>query len=330
MTEESTKREVRICSVNDMKEAADLEPLWGNWVYRNSVILQAGTPGIRKTTFNFALAKHIAEDAKFLGIAPVEKGYNIFYFDPESHDSLIKARMSGIGWPNDRERFYVCNDSSITLPELEPYLEAIGYKPDIIFVDPIRVAFRSRDENDNAEGSKKATYLRNLARKYNCAVFAVHHSSKADVTGINKASGAGALSALADICMNFDGLGENSKGKPLYPTIFKLSIPKNRLIDDEFFEFIKAESKTFIITEPPDGYMEGEYEGATKRYTIQERVVQLFGIKNDWSPQELLESLDNCCTRQAIYKVLDNLITLGQAQKDGYGKYLKKQPKSGK
>jgi len=76
--------------------------------------------------------------------------------------------------------------------------------------------------------------------------------------------------------------------------------------------------------------MEGEYEGATKRYTIQERVVQLFGIKNDWSPQELLESLDNCCTRQAIYKVLDNLITLGQAQKDGYGKYLKKQPKSGK
>jgi len=324
---EEHKREVRICSINEMKDAPDLEPLWGNWVYRNSVILQAGSPGIRKTTFNSALAKHIADDIPFLGIPPIDKGYILFMFDPESHDSLIKSRMSGIGWPKDDSRFIICNDSSITLPELEPYIESEGIKPDIIFVDPIRVAFRSRDENDNAEAAKKGTYLRNLARKYNAAVFAVHHSSKANVTGINKASGAGALSALADICMNFDSLGEDDKGKPLYPDIFKLSIPKNRLIDDEFFEFIRAESKTFVITAPPDGYMEGEFEGATARYTIQERVVKLFSIKRIWTPQELTEALDNCCTKRAVHKVLDNLIALGQAQKDGYGTYIRKDPK---
>ena len=321
MTDE-LEREVRICSVNEMKNAPDLQPLWGNWIFRNSVILQAGVPGLRKTTFNYAFSRHIADDEAFLGIEPVEKGYTIFIFDPESHDSLIKARMRGIGWPKDDSRLMICNDSSIKLPQLEPYIERQGIKPDIIFVDPIRVAFGTRDENDNAEAAKKATYLRNLAFKYHCAVFAVHHSSKADVSGTNKGAGAGALVALADISLNFDALGE---GWP--KNIFKMSMPKNRFIDDDFLVFIKAESKTFVVVKPPEGYLDGEHEGATVRYTIQQRIAQLLNPHVPESPQSIFEKLGSNCSKQAIHLALDNLLALGTAENPSFGKYFKNDKK---
>jgi len=318
------KKKIVIHTIDEVENAPDLEPLWGNWIFRNSVILQAGEPGISKTTFNYAFTKAVVDDLPFLGVEPTEADLCVFIIDFESSEALMKSRMRSMGgMPKNTHRFRYYNDPENTIFDLIDAVKEQKVEPDIIIVDPIRYAFNMRDENDNAEASKQAKYLRQVATDLHCAIIIVHHSAKNEATGWKKASGASSRTALADICMNFDGLGDNVKGEPIYPDMFKLTIPKNRMMDDHFKLFIRKEDKTFTVCDPPKGYTEGEYDPATARYTVQQMVKGILNLHVAKSPVQILAELGNCCTRQALYKALGHLISLGEADHNGYGEYLR-------
>lgn len=320
MTEEHA---IRIVPISEMEKAADLEPLWGNWIFRNCVVLQAGEPGIKKTTYNYSFAKAIVDNEPFLEVKPTESGMTILMLDWESSDSLIKSRMRSMGYPKHCDHFLLYNDPRFTLQDIEGYVEKLGIRPDIIFVDPIRYAFAMRDENDNAEASRQAKFLRGIATKYHCAVIIVHHSSKAEMSGWKKASGASARTSLSDISMNFDGLGEGYDS-----SIFRLSIPKNRLIDDHFIAFIEGKSyegyKGFKIVEPPLGYtISGDYEPSLRQYNSQQWVELMLNPYAPKSAQQIHQELGEHMTIQAVYNHLSHLLTLGKAERTSYGKYIK-------
>jgi len=321
-------RSIGIKSIVGVEMASDLEPLWGNWVFRGSVILQAGEPGISKTTYNYSFSKAIVDNSPFLGVKPAQKNLKILMVDWESSDSLIKSRMRSMGYPRNYHNFFYCNHSSVTIIELEPYIDSMEIRPDIIFLDPLRYAFGMRDENDNAEASRQAKFMRGIADKYNCAVIIVHHSSKGELEGWKKASGASARTSLADISMNFDQLNpETFVGETVpeeYKNIFRLSIPKNRLIDDKFVAFIKKVDKSFELVEPPPGYkLDGEYKPSLREYGAQRRVFHALSHYVPTTPQQIHETLggDDCLSIRTVYNVLCHIVSLGDAERTEYGKY---------
>jgi predicted ATP-dependent serine protease len=317
MTTEESK--IRICSIDKMEEADDLQPLWGNWIFRNSVILQAGEPGISKTTFNYALAKAVVDNKPFLGIKPTEEGLTILMLDWESSDALIKSRMRSMEYPDCCERFLVYNDPNFNIKDIEPVICNLDRKPDIIFIDPLRYAFGMEDENSNSEGSKQSKYLRQVADKHNCAVIQVHHSGKGEMAGWKKAVGASSRVSLADINMNFDCIGDGTDRSR-----FILSIPKNRLIDDKFVVFILKDNKEFKIIDPPAGY---DYNGepSLRQYGMQQWVELVLNPNYAKTPMQIHQELggNNTCPLQSIYNLLSNLLTLGKARKVGHAKYVK-------
>lgn len=320
---------IRIMTINEVEEAPNLEPLWGNWIFRNSVVVEVGEPGISKTTFNFALCKAIVDNKPFLGISPVNPGLRVLYMEYEAATSLVKSRMNAMGYPANCQNFLLYNNPEHILRDVMSYIDAglvecnaDSLNFDILFIDTIRLAFSMRDENDNAEGARQMRYFRQLSQRYNCAVIAVHHPTKQNFGGLNKASGAGARVALADVVMNFDRLLDE-EGVEIDRDIFSISIPKNRLIDDDFLLFVhkKAEGRKFEACDPPLGYWNKPYEPVTQRYTCQTAIYEVLNPYVDKSVDTLHREIGQIYTRQMVHKALQNLIALGQAIRVDARKY---------
>ncbi len=197
------------------------------------------------------------------------------------------------------------------------------------------MAFNMRDENDNAEGTRQMKTVKKIARHHNCCVVLVHHSSKAEMDATKKASGAYSRAALSDININFDRL-YNGDGKEIDRNIFALSIPKNRMIDDDFCICVKKvhDGRTFEVIDFPVG-AKLSYNGlgaATERYTAQQLIfgeVMGLGKMKFVEIREALNRMNKRYSDEAIHKALSNLVAIGaiehsDAKKDRlYWKVLK-------
>lgn len=302
------------------KSAPNLEPIWGNWLFKGNVIEEVGEPGISKTTFNYAFTSALLNRQPFLGVNGVHPNIQrILYLDLESSDSLIKSRIAMLDIP-DNPNFLKCNVPNVNLRELEPYIsKLVQDKPiSIIFVDPLRMAFPTKDENDNAEASQQMKYLRYLTEIWHCSIILAHHSSKAELSGTRKGSGAYARTSLADIVWNFENLGENYP-----PELFKFYIAKNRYIQDDFCVCVKKEEGNFQLVEFPIGY--AVQTAGTRIYSLQQAIDVIMQDSKKRSPQEMLQILETMNmkpTRTTLYKALTALIQLGVIRKADYGEYI--------
>jgi len=314
---------IKFLTIDEVENAPDLQPIWGNWLFRDSVVLQAGEPGIAKTTFNFGLAKALVDNKSFLTVKPAIENPTVLYMEFEASKSLVKLRMRTMGgYPKNKERFilYLRDDEFHTMEQIYEAATHFEVKPDIIFADPIRLAFNMRDENDNAEGTRQMKTAKRIARSLNCCVVLVHHSSKAEMTGTRKGSGAGSRSALADVAMNFDRLCD-SEGKELDRNLFALSIPKNRMIDDDFCICVRkeAEDKAFKVVEFPVGarLSSDGYGTAIERYTVQQLIVEEILGFHELKFSAIRDAVQRAgkeVTDVAIHKALSNLIGIGVAE----------------
>ena len=308
-------------SIDSTEKAANLEPIWGNWLFKNVIVEEVGEPGISKTTFNYAFASSLLNSQPFLGVNGTHplQSY-ILYIDLESDDTLIKARRHLLDIP-DNPYFLKCNQPNVTLRELEPYIdELIKGKPvSIMFIDPLRSAFSTHDENDNAEASQQMKYLRYLTQKWQCAIVLVHHSSKAEMGGTRKGSGAYARVALADIIWNFERLGEEFSSD-----LFKFYIPKSRQIQDDLQLCIKREGGSFEEVDFPIGYT--TRETGIRIYSMQQAIDVIMQDRHERTPAEMLEQVNIATSkdynRSSLWKALTALIQLGVISKTKYGKYI--------
>lgn len=316
-------------TVDSTDDAPNLEPIWGNWLFKNCVVEQVGEPGISKSSFNYAFISALLNRQPFLGVDGVKalqtSAWWILYLDLESSESLIKARKNMLDvLPNDK--FTYCNYPNGTIMDLEPFIDAevrkrkeLSQDLAMLYVDPMRMAFRLKDENDNAEASSQMKYLRQLSRQWGCVIVLVHHSSKAELGGTRKGSGAYARAALADIIWNFERLGDDYD-----PDLFKFHIPKSRYIQDDFCVCVKKNSGTFEISDFPAGYKAKSM--GIKVYTLQQSCVDILEDGYARGPHDIMEDLkkkkNTDVTRQGVHKALTALIQLGLVKKVDYGKYI--------
>lgn len=322
--EESDEQLVRpLCNI--VKNALPLEPVWGNWLFKNSVVFQVGEPGMAKTTFNYALAKALVDGAPFLGVIPKGR-YKVLYGDWESGDSLIAGRvLGGTGLPEAADDLMVYNSPLYTLEDVEEVFDRVYnnvFKFDVLVIDCLRFAFNTRDESDNAEASRQMKYVRWLSQKWNCTTILIHHSQKAELEGTRKASGAFARAGLIDIQWNFEYISD----RPERRNIFLFSMPKNRLIDDPDFKiFLEKREGDFIVSQQPSWYdATNHYESPVVRYTIQEMVLERLSKYKPKDVNDIWTEMgkDKTCSRQSIHKALFNLMVLRRAEKTLDSKYI--------
>jgi hypothetical protein len=332
---------ILIAPIGEAESAEYLKPLWGNWIFEQTIVLQVGEPGISKTSFNYQFAKALVDNKPFLGVKPTRPGIKALYLDFESSDALIKSRMQAMGgYPENSNSFLYYNNPEYTLYDIDIAIEsgAVGIRGDypdinplniqfdIMFVDTIASAFKMRDENDNAEASVQMRYLRSLCQKYKCSIVLVHHSGKSELGGTQKSRGASARAGAVDVCMNFEKLvdtgGNDIKGK------FVLKIPKNRIIDDEFEAYIEKvpEGRQFKVIHPPKGAkraseIEEAYMSPMDNYNSQDKVKAVLSPYKAKSPHDILEELGNTISRVTVMRALTSLIALGYVEYTDLGHY---------
>lgn len=312
MTQEqkkSVQEEIAILKPEDLfrtlatirKSAKPLEPLWGFLLYKKAITSIVGDPGVCKTTMGYGLATSLCMGQAFLDIKP-EEPIKALYMDFESSDSLVVSRANLIEVEN-APNFWVYNIVDYYLNHIaEVTMKFCREKGiNLIFVDNQSMAFSTRDENDNAEAVRQMKFLRSFTNACNVATIVYHHTSKANLSGTRKGSGAFARARLADIYINLDLPDEDSQD------IVRLSVVKNRLVDEKVLWYLKKDKGKFVFTEPPLG-ASGQPTN-TALYRAQQVTLSNIDGKREYKHSEIIAVLVSAGIKEsdannAIYRLV--------------------------
>jgi hypothetical protein len=276
-------------SVDESKNANVPHSYWGNWIVKNTIILQSGVGGVSKTSLNYSLFMSLQRNGEFLDVVG-EKTLKVLYFDYEGSLPINKGRLGLLGEDQyDHPYFFVCT-LGITLDKMVPYVDKFieeRWKPDIIVLDPFSLAFKTENENDNAEATEKMKYVRDLMKRWDTTIILVHHSSKADVWGVGNARGAGSQGNLADIVWEYHPLP-----KEFDDNLFVLRIPKNREFSDGFIQCIQKSEGQFLPADFPVGFNKDTLKSTgIETYRMQQRIELIMRDGKEKSVEEIKEEL---------------------------------------
>ncbi len=231
------------------REAKPLQPLWGNFLYKKAITSVIGDPGAGKTTMAYELTGTLCKGEPYLDILADEQ-IKVLIMDFESADSLVASRATFIFDTFDLPNLWIYNSPNYYFPQVMELTGKFCIKNSInlIIVDNQTMAFATRDENDNAEAAKQMRMLRQFVNWTNCSMILFHHTSKANLVGTRKGTGAFARARLADICINMNLLYENDTD------IVYLEMVKNRFsTEDKMLWYLKKVDGKFIRIDPPLG-----------------------------------------------------------------------------
>jgi len=299
--------------IDNSNKAKNIEPLWGDWLIKSTVIAQVGQTGIAKTTFNFDMILNIQEKGEYLGIAG--KKLRVLYFDMESGDSLIKSRLGLLNQKGKKhEDFYYYNTQGYTLKDVLPYTKRFieSKKINVVYFDPITLIDFSEDENGNSEATKQMSNYLEIRDDTKAAVILVCHPPKNDKVSdsINLVRGAGSRAALSDIVWVFSRTDQHD--------IFKFEIPKNRFINSEFSQFIMKKEGEFI----PINDIEN---AGFKEFKLQERIISIMEAGKETQRADIATRLEistsNERGQRALNRALTALTQKNILEKPFYGYY---------
>lgn len=275
---------------------------------------------VHNTTFGYGLASTLCLRRPFLDIIP-EESVNALYMDFESSDPLVVSRANLIlDTTEDIPNFFIYNIVDYFLPQIATIAIKFCKESNInlILIDNQTMAFNTRDENDNAEAARQMRFIRSFAVACNCAVLIFHHTSKANLPGTRKGSGAYARARCADIYINIEILDEDK------PDVVRFQTVKNRLIDEKVLWYLeKKEGKFLFLPEPPLG-ASGQPTN-TQLYKAQEVLLGIVDSHKQYRHGELVallkvKGIDEYTTGNALKR----LVQQGRFLRPRYGYYFKK------
>ena len=246
------------------KEALPLQPLWGNFLYKKAITSVIGDPGAGKTTMGYGLTGTLCLNQSYLDIQPDEP-VKALVMDFESADSLVTSRVMYVFDTPDIPNLWIYNSPNYYFPQVMELTGEFCKKNEVnlIIVDNQTMAFATRDENDNSEAAKQMRMLRQFVNWTNCAMILFHHTSKANLEGTRKGTGAFARARMADICINLNLVYEDD------PSLVYLEMVKNRFsTEDKMLWYLKKIEGKFVRTTPPLG-MPAKEEVNTMIYKAQ-------------------------------------------------------------
>lgn len=159
-----------------------IEGLWSD----QAVGVLGGEPKCCKSFFALDMAVSVASGTDCLGrYRPAQTG-RVLLYAAEDQEHVVRERLAGICAARDIVFSEALDVIAITEPSVR--LDIGGHrqhltdtietvKPKLVVLDPF-VRLHRCNENDVQEVTPMLSYLRNLQRRFHCAVLLVHHSRK--------------------------------------------------------------------------------------------------------------------------------------------------------
>lgn len=158
-----------------------IESLWAD----EAVGLIGGEPKTCKTFLTLAMAISVATGKPCLGRFPVKKTGAVLLYAAEDALSAIRSRLTGLcrryQVPLETLQLYFISTTSLRLDRREDCINLAhtveALRPAMLVLDPF-VRLHRKDENLAQEIVPLLAILRELQRRYGCAVVLVHHAKK--------------------------------------------------------------------------------------------------------------------------------------------------------
>lgn len=221
LNESDTSKRSRLnpISAADLPDIEPPEALWAGFIYPGGVVQLNGEPGAGKSTLAYGIASHAAQGKDFLGESFSRK-LKILYADLETPEWLRREKIEAICGELPRGLELLTDlDLGRDIDELIGLCRERGY--DLIILDTQSKVFVMENENDNAEGNRKAKLLDRLKLETGAAVLLIHHTSKnTEGKSVYRGRGASAIAGSVDIVCNLESLDRDT---------IKLSVSKSRV-----------------------------------------------------------------------------------------------------
>ena len=197
-------RKLRFISAREAMEAdtTGLKPLWGTFLYPNSIHILNSIAGIGKTTLAYNLANYGARGESFAGI-PFETAINVLYADLETSQSLRASKLKLISENNPPDNLYFLSSLNFmdNYDELETFVKEKSI--DLFVIDTINEAFNTKDEQDNAEANRQFNFIKRLRDETGCSILLLAHIGKGEQAHkVYSTRGASARAASVDVVVN--------------------------------------------------------------------------------------------------------------------------------
>jgi len=205
------EEKVRLKSFTQLAvEGSNYQPpkkIWGNYILEKNLVLFPSERGVGKTFLMLQLALAVSnEDTEFCG-EPIELPGNVLYLNFELGETMLKRRILKLKERFEEEKekrfeaYSYTHRGNITEAMEDIIVEIKRYKPVLVILDNLRVAFSGLDNERNKDMTTAMTSLAKLKDEYGLALVIVHHTKKGSsgkITDSDLQSGAGALSDLVD------------------------------------------------------------------------------------------------------------------------------------
>lgn len=300
------------------KTAQPLEPLWGYFLYKKAITSIVSDPGLGKSTLGYKMSIELSSGRPFLGIMP-EEPIKALDLDFESSDSLVKSRKILVHGDDIAPNFIIYNIVDYFFPQIINVAKKYCLENSINFVliDNQTAAFNTHDENDNSEAAKQMRLIRAWVNDCNVACLLFHHTSKANLSGTRKGTGAFARARLADICINLDLPNENVLD------VLRWEVVKNRMVDEKTLWYLKKTEGRFEFTEQPLGST--GVQTNTQVYAAQKLILTFMQIGMEYKFSELVTCIaQNGIKETDINNAVHRLYQQGRLIKPKYGYWCKR------
>jgi predicted ATP-dependent serine protease len=278
--------------------------LWGNLLFPEAVVFFSGEAGAGKTTFIYNLAGALSCGDEFLSFK-IMRPLSVVIYDLESPDGLIKGRVKLLDKVSP-DNIQLGQFNSFKDDYQKLVNEAKGF--DVVIIDTVSRAFRTVNEDDNAEAREEMNLVRQYTKETGACVIMLHHMGKmAQGKNVYKARGASARPDLSDIVINFEAVSED---------IIRFQLAKNRFIGGELTLFLKKVEGQFELTKFAG------YTDSMESFKAQRAMSDLLPPGQERLRKELLDILqDQGFSRSTIDRAFTPLLQMGRIDKPRYGVY---------
>lgn len=194
-------------SINQlMEDKPEVNWLVGDLVTEGGISILAGKPKSGKSTIARQMSLAISRGDDFLG-RPTKKG-KVLYLALEEQEAMIYEQFNKLGATGDDDIFIHVGAAfrDDFFSELTDILENDEVR--LLVIDTLFLLANLQDGNNYDTVNKELTKFRELARKTNTHIMAIHHQNKSLSKGTDSISGSVAIHGAVDCAMIFNTVND--------------------------------------------------------------------------------------------------------------------------
>jgi hypothetical protein len=305
------------------KEIPAREVIFPYHAEKKAVTILAGVHKKGKSIYCMQMGMSAADGRSFLNFETPGSS-RVLYIQQEISEPSMQERLEKLIHVCDRyvmENFMIKNTCGNMIKidnraqRLELYAEIADCHPDLIIFDPFST-FHTGKENDESEMSKLMDYFYEIAHRFECGVFLVHHYGKpslADRQGGHLLRGHSVLGDRPDIIINFNSLPKRYQNSPL-------PLPQNHYAEVAFLLRNDAAPSNIIIERDLRTLWYREYDlyNQLGRRILPERVRHIVQENEGEMPQkDLLTELIQLGSRTIAFRAIKEAEEKGYIERSG-------------